>query len=171
MTGENRYIFGRERHSAKAVCLVTVVTALPPVIGFWGTFDVARGIFASAYLAVCFFWYIVVQPKLVCTSCAYYDGVCARGLSKIAALLYRPAVGHDGWEAKLAAYFWRYWYAGVPACGFLYLLVFHFSWITVIFCAAFVAAAVSAYLLTRNYCCVDCMVRNTCFRSPFREKK
>jgi hypothetical protein len=171
VTGENRYIFGRESYSVKAVCLVTFVTALPPVIGFWGTFDIAGGIFASAYLAVCLFWYIVVQPKVVCTSCAYYNGVCARGLGKIAALLYRPTVDQDGGGPKLAVIFWRYWYAAVPACGFIYLLIFRFSWMTVIFCGAFVTTAVLAYLVTRNYCCADCQARNSCFRSPFREKK
>lgn len=170
MTDENPYIFGRERYSAKAVCFVTAVTALPPVIGFWGTFDIAHGVFASAYLAVCLFWYIVVQPKLVCANCVYYDSVCARGLGKVAALLYRPGSGYEGWGAKIAAFFWRYWYAGVPTCGFLYLLIFRLSWPTVIFAAFFVAAALAAYLVSRNYCCVNCLVRNTCLRSPFRER-
>lgn len=170
MTYEDRYIFGRERYSAKAVILVSVLTALPPIVGFWGTFELVRGYFASIYLAVCVFWYIVVQPKLVCASCAYYGGVCARGLSKISELLYRPNAVRGGWGEKLAVYFWRYWYAGVPAGGFLYLLAFRFSWQTAVFFMVFVASAVAAYLIFRNYCCVNCLARNTCLRSPFRDR-
>lgn len=146
-----------------------MVTALPPVLGFWGTFDIARGFFASAYLALCVFWYVIIQPKLVCTSCAYYDGVCARGLGKVSALLYRAGPGNGVWGTRLGRIFWSYWYAGVPALGFLYLLIFRFSWATVIFAAAFFATVALAFFVGRNYCCVGCLVRNSCRRSPFRE--
>lgn len=169
MTGGNTYIFGRERYSAKTVTLVTVVTALPPVIGFWGTFDVARGFFASTYLAVFLLWYLIIQPKLVCTNCSYYDRVCARGLGKVSASLYRAGTGHDVWGTRLSRIFWPYWYAVVPALGFLYLLISSFSWPTVIFAAAFGATTVVAFFVRRNYCCVNCLIRDSCPRSPFGE--
>jgi hypothetical protein len=168
--GRSLYILGRERFSAKTVALVTAVTALPPLIAFWGTFDFARGFFASAYLAVCFFWYIVVQPKLACSNCAYYGKVCPSGLGKLSVLLYRPGPGYEVWGAKVARIFWRYWYAGVPVLGFAYLLVFRFSLSTAIFAVAFLAATALYFLVQRKLCCADCLVRNICRRSPFREE-
>ncbi len=130
----------------------------------------ARGFFASAYLAVCFFWYIVIQPKLVCSNCAYYGKVCPSGLGKLSVLLYRPGPGYDVRGAKVARMFWRYWYAGVPALGFAYLLVFRFSRSTAIFAVAFLGATALYFLVHRKLCCADCLVRNICARSPFREE-
>lgn len=142
------------------------------MIGFWGTFDIARGYFASVYLGVFLFWCILAQPKIACTSCAYYGKTCARGLGKVAALLYRsaPGIEQETPGLRLARIFWRYWYAGVPLVGFAYLLVFRFAWPTVIFGAAFAVTAFLSYVVGRNQCCAACLVRDTCFRSPFRDK-
>lgn len=164
------YPFGRASYPARTVVLVTIVTLLPPLIGFWGTFDVARGYFASVYLGVFLFWYILAQPKIACTNCPYFGKMCARGLGKIAALLYRAVPGQEARGRRLANMFWRYWYAGVPVVGFAYLLLFRFNWTTVIFGAAFVVAAGLSYVVGRNQCCMNCLVRDTCLRSPFRER-
>jgi hypothetical protein len=149
---------------------VTAGTAAPPLIGFWGTFDLGRGIFATVYLAVCLLWFIVIQTKLVCTNCAYYDKVCARGLGKLAPLLYRQGTGLDVWGGRLGRVFWPYWYAGVPLLGFALLLIFRFSWATLIFAAVFVVAAALSLIINRTQCCTNCLVRNLCLRSPFRDK-
>ncbi|UCH77761.1 MAG: hypothetical protein JSU81_08530 [Candidatus Coatesbacteria bacterium] len=170
MTNGSLYPFGRESYSKKAVIFVTAVTALPALIGFWGTFDVGRGFPASIYLAVCLFWYVVVQPKLICTHCAYYGKVCARGLGAVAQLLYRSGTGHEVWGARLGKVFWPWWYAGLPAAAFAYLLLFRFSWLVVVFAAGFVVTSALALLVNRNQCCLNCLMRTVCRRSPFRER-
>jgi hypothetical protein len=147
-----------------------VVTLLPPLIGFWGTFDVARGYFASIYLGVFLFWYILIQPKIACTGCPYYGKTCARGLGNLSAVLFRSAPGQEPRGVRLTKMFWVYWYAGVPLLGFAYLLLFRFSWFTAVFGAAFVATAFLSYVVGRNQCCAACLVRDTCYRSPFRDK-
>lgn len=168
MDSEYYYAFGRASYSAKTVIFVTAVTLLPPLIGFWGTFDVARGYFASIYLGVFLFWYILIHPRIACASCAYYGKTCARGLGNISALLYRSTPGREQRGMRVARGFWLYWYTGVPLVGFAYLIIFRFSWSTVIFAAAFVATVFVSNVVNRNLCCATCLVRETCFRSPFR---
>jgi hypothetical protein len=171
VTNGSLYPFGRESFSKKAVILVTAVTALPALIGFWGTFDVGRGFLASIYLAGCLFWYVVVQPKLICTHCAYYGKTCARGLGAVARLLYRSGTGHEVWGARLGKVFWPWWYVGLPAAVFIYLLLFRFSWPAVAFAAGFAVTSALALFVNRNYCCVNCAMRTACRRSPFRESE
>jgi hypothetical protein len=50
------------------------------------------------------------------------------------------------------------------------LLIFRFSWATLIFAAVFVAAAALSLIINRTQCCTNCLVRNLCLRSPFRDK-
>jgi len=171
VTNGSLYPFGRESFSKKAVIFVTTVTALPALLGFWGTFDVGRGFLASIYLGVCLFWYVVVQPKLICTHCAYYGKVCARGLGMISRLLYRSGTGHEVWGARLGKVFWPWWYVGLPAAAFAYLLAFEFSWATVVFAAGFAVSSAAALFVNRNQCCLVCLMRAACRRSPFRESE
>lgn len=131
----------------------------------------ARGYFASVYLGVFLFWYILVQPKIACTHCPYYGKMCGRGLGKIAAALYRAVPGQEARGSRLPKIFWRYWYPGVPLVGFAYLLVFRFNWTTVSFAAAFLVTSALSYVVSRNQCCAACLLRDSCLRSPFRDKK
>jgi hypothetical protein len=165
------YPFGYENFSWKTVALVTAATAAPVLAGFWGIFDVAAGIPASIYLIVCVGWYIVVQPRLRCASCDYYGKTCARGLGKLVPLVFKrdPAEAHvNVWGERLGRIFWPYWYLGVPAAGFAFILAFRFSGLNVVYAGAFTAAAAVSILVDRYVCCNRCKRRRSCFRSPYR---
>jgi len=160
---------GRERFPAKTVAFVTALIAIPPLIGFWGTFDFLKGYYASIYLAASIAWYLLGQLKFRCVSCPYYGKSCPRGLSKIAPLLFRAETGVSAFGVKVDKVFWPYWYAGVPAFGFLILLLTRFSWTTIIFAAAFAITFGVAWAVDRRYCCAECKCHTNCARAPFRD--
>lgn len=134
-------------YSAKAVAVLTAAITVAAVAGFWATFDLFKGIYASVYLAVCALWYLLLQTKLRCVNCRYFDRTCGRGLGRIASLLFRADSGSELWGARLARVFWPYWFFVVPTLGIIYILVFHFTWLELIYGAVFGVAAVSAFIV------------------------
>ncbi len=154
-----RYGIDRENYGGKTVALVSVAAAIPALIAFWGTFDIARGVFAVTYFAVILCWYILLRPMLICVNCHYYGKTCLYGLGKVAPLVFRRDIGNDVWGIRLGRFFWPYWYIGVPALGFAFLLVSNFEWRTVVYAGVFGGASVAYFLIDRSFYCGDCLCR------------
>jgi len=164
MSRENRYLFGRDTFPPRTVVFVSIATVLPALIGFWGTFDLIKGIYASVYLIGVIAWYLLIQVKLRCTNCRYYNKLCPRGLGKLAPHLYRADTGAPALGGKLARWFWPFWFAGLPTLGFLLLIAFDFSWTTLVFAGVFAVTAPTYFIIERRFCCAECLNRSNCGR-------
>jgi hypothetical protein len=164
MSIPSHYVFGRDTFPPRTVVLVSAATALPALIGFWGTFDLIKGIYASVYLIGVIAWYLLIQVKLRCANCRYYNKLCPRGLGKLAPRLYRADTGAPALGGKLAKWFWPLWFAGLPALAFLLLLAIDFSWTTLVFAGAFAVTTPVYFIIERRFCCAECLNRGTCLR-------
>ena len=165
------YNFTREEPPVRIIVLLTGVTAAAALVAFWGTFDLAKGIYAIVYLAVTVAWYVFFQVRLLCTNCVYYNERCPRGLGKVAPHLFRRDSGAAVIGGKLAMVFWPYWFIGVPVVGFALALVSHFRWTTFVYGVVFgVAAGATAYV-QRRFCLTDCACNVYFVRSPALQPK
>ncbi len=154
------------RTTAGRVIAAVAGITLTPLAGFWCSFDVARGVYASVYLAVCILWFLIIYPKAMCVNCARYDKRCARGLGKVAALLFRPDTGSEIWGIRLSRVFWPYWFFGVPALGVTLVLVFHPSWRAVAYAAVFAVCALFSWTVEKRVSVPECEDARRDYRSP-----
>lgn len=172
MTYEKQHLFGRDSFRPRTVVLVNAATIIPALLGFWGTFDLLNGIYASIYIIGVMAWYVLIQVKLRCSNCRYYNKLCPRGLGKLAPHLYRADTGAPALGGKVAKWFWPFWFAGLPAAGFLILIGLEFSWSTLIFAAAFALATPIYFIVERKFCCAECINRMSCGRlQPLFQKE
>jgi len=140
----------RKYYSPLAVAAATGSTALTPLVGFWVTFDLADGLYASVYLAGCALWFILILPKLRCVNCYYFDKLCPIGGGKMAPVFFRADSGSDLWARRAGKAFWPYWYFGVPALGLALALLINPAWRALIHGAIFLAAAIISWAVNRH---------------------
>lgn len=92
----------------------------PPVIGFWGLFDLLGGFVAIIYTGGVLLYILVIAPWLTCTHCNYFGRVCPFGIGKLASVTYNYASGNRPLGAKTDRVFWAGWYTALPLLAFAY---------------------------------------------------
>ncbi len=144
---------GGARYPVWRMVLNVILLILPPVVGFWGLFDVWNGFISVAYLGGVLLYLLVIAPWITCTNCKYYGQICPFGLGKLSAAMYNFSSGNDDLAARSGKLFWVVWYSIFPAVFYVYFLGTEFRFGILINFVIFVAV-LALFWANSFMCCI-----------------